>query len=113
MSKFMQIDIRILPFFEKTFEKNFPNIADLLQRLSYGEMVKKNPSFYDLVDAMVTILEHPDTPKEVKETIAPAVRKMNGLKETARDYLLSRKLNDLDRVLYQIEDQFEDLERSL
>ena len=113
MSKFMQIDIRIIPFFEKPFEKIFPKIVELLQSSSYGEILKKSISFYDLVDTMVTIMEHPDTPKEIKENIAPSVRKMQQLKETAREYLLSRKLNDLDRVLYQIEDQFEDLEGSL
>ena len=113
MSKFMQIDIRIIPFFEKPFEKIFPNIAELLQNSSYGEILKKGHSFYELVDTMVTIMEHPDTPKEVKEKIAPTVRKMYGLKETAREYLLARKLNDLDQVLYRIEDQFEDLEASL
>lgn len=113
MSKFMQIDIRIIPFFEKPFEKTFPNIAKLLRRLSYEEILKKGISFYDLIDTMVTIMEHPDTPKEIKETIAPVVRKMDDLKETAREYLLARKLNDLDQVFYQIEDQFEDLERFL
>ena len=113
MSKFMQIDIRIIPFFEKPFGKSFPNITELLRRLSYMEILKKDITFYDLIDTMETIMEHPDTPKEIKERIAPTVRKMRELKETAREYLLARKLNDLDRVLYQIEDQFEDLEGSI
>ncbi len=113
MSKFMQIDIRILPFFEKPFAKTFPNLTELLRTVSYEETLKKDLSFYDLVDTMMTIVEHPDTPTEVKQHIAPAVKKMHELKQKARESLLARKLNDLDQVLYQIEDQFEDLETSL
>ena len=110
MSKFMQIDIRILPFFEKSFEKSFPKIVDMLRGLSYEETLKKEISFYELIDTLQTIMEHPQTPTEIKETMAPIVKEMLPLKELAREYLLSRKLNDLDQTLYKIEDQFEDLE---
>jgi len=113
MSKFMQIDIRILPFFEKSFEKSFPKITDMLKALSFAEILKKEVSFYALVNTIQTIMEHPDTPAQGKADIAPVIKELCRLKEVAREYLLARKLNDLDKVLYQIEDQFEDLESSL
>lgn len=113
MSKFMQIDIRILPFFEKSFEKSFPKITDMLKGLSFKEILKKEVSFYSLIDTLQTIIDHPDTPAQIKEDIAPVLRELHQLKEVAREYLLARKLNELDKVLYQIEDQFEDLESSL
>ena len=113
MSQFMQIDIRVLPFFEVPFEKRFPHLVDLLRRFSYQEILKKEISFYDLVDTFVTISEHPDTPSDVREQMGPHVRKMETLKEEARDYLLARRLDDLDQTLYRIEDQFEDLEGAL
>jgi len=52
-------------------------------------------------------------PSGIKEKIDPYVTKMKALKKTAGELLLSRKLNELDRFLYQIEDQFLDLESSL
>ena len=110
MSQFMQIDIRVVPFFEVPFEKRFPHLVDLLRRLSYQEILKKEPSFYDLVDTFVTISEHPDTPTDVREQMGPYVGKMEKLKDQARDHLLARRLDDLDKTLYRIEDQFEDLE---
>ena len=110
MSQFMQIDIRVVPFFEVPFEKRFPHLVDLLRRLSYGDILKKEISFYDLVDTFATIFEHPDTPSGVREQMGPYVEKMEKLKDQAREHLLARRLDDLDKTLYGIEDQFEDLE---
>lgn len=110
MSQFMQIDIRVIPFFEVPFEKGFPHLVELLRRLFYGEALKKEPSFYELIDTMTTISEHPDTPSELKDLISPYVDKLEKLKAQARDHLLARRLDELDQILYRIEDQFEDLE---
>jgi hypothetical protein len=113
MSQFMQIDIRVIPFFEVPFEKRFPHLVELFRRLSYGEVIKKEPSFYELIDTMVTFSEHPDTPPELKDLLSPYVDKLENLKEKAREHLLARRLDELDKILYRIEDQFEDLEGAL
>ena len=113
MSKYMQIDIRLIPFYEKNFVKQFPKIARLLKECSYGTPPEKEVSMYALVDDLVNISQEPGTPKDIKNRIAPHVKKLSTLKETAREQLLSRKLNELDQSLYQIEDQFEDLENIL
>jgi len=113
MSQFMQIDIRVMPFFEVPLEKRFPGLVELLRRLGYGEVLKKDTSFYALIDTMVTIIHHPDTPSELKELVGPYVHRLAELKEEARDHLLARRLDELDQVLYRIEDQFEDLEGTL
>lgn len=113
MSQFMQNDIRVIPFFDVPFEKRFPHLVELLRRLSYGEALKKDPSFYELIDTMATLSEHPDIPSELKDTIRPYVDELKTLKEQARDHLLARRLDELDQILYRIEDQFEDLEGAL
>lgn len=110
MSQYMQIDISIRPFFEVPFEKRFPRLADLLRRLGYQETLQKEPSFYHLIDTLMTICDHPETPKNIREQISPFVGKLTALKAEARDQLLARRLDDLDRKLYEIEDQFEDME---
>ncbi len=113
MSQFMQIDIRVIPFFEVPFAKRFPHLIELFRRLSYGGILKKEPSFYDLVDTITTISEHPDTPSELRDMLSPYVGRLGKLKDQAREHLLARRLNELDRLLYRIEDQFEDLEGAL
>lgn len=113
MSQYMQIDIRVRPFFEKPFEKVFPNIANCLRQLSYHQLVEKEPALYHLIDDMAMISESPNTPPAIKKKLRPYVVKMEPLQETAREYLLTRRLNELDQALYRIEDLFQDLEGAL
>ena len=113
MSKYMQIDIRIIPFYEKRFEKGFPHISDLLRRMSYKDLVEKEISFYEMADAVESIAESPETPSDIRDRIAPYTKEIVKLKETAREYLLSRRLNELDKTLYRLEDAFEELEVAL
>lgn len=113
MSKYMQIDIRLIPFYERRFKNQFPNIAHLLTQMSYAELVEKEASLYEMADVLETIAENPDTPSDIRDAVSPYAERIMGLKEVARDHLLARRLNDLDQELYRMEDLFEDLERAL
>jgi hypothetical protein len=113
MSKYMQIDIRVVPIYERKFKKEFPHITDLFERMGRIELAEKEISFYDLVDNLFTIQNSPNLPAEVKRVIDPYVNRMVEIKKQAREHLLGRRLNELDQLLYQIEDQFEDLEQAI
>jgi len=113
MSKYMQVDIRLRPFYEKPLVKVFPKISKLMSGMDYKEPLEKGPSLYVIVDSLVSMSRDPMVPSDIKEKINPYITKMKALKETARELLLLRKLNELDQCLYQIEDQFLDLESSL
>lgn len=113
MSKYMQIDIRLIPFYERRFKERFPNIANLLKAMSYTELAEKEVSFYEMADALEAIAENPDTPADVRDAVSPYSERIMGLKEVARDHLLARRLNELDQALYRMEDIFEELEGAL
>lgn len=113
MSQYMQIDIRIVPFYEKPFVERFPNLSELLKRMSSKDLQTTDISFYALVDHIVSMSHDPDVPSDIKESIGPFVQEMSGVKKMARERLLARDLNELDQLLYKIEDQFEELESSL
>ncbi|MCF8146417.1 MAG: hypothetical protein K9N21_21125 [Deltaproteobacteria bacterium] len=113
MSKYMQIDIRLIPFYERRFKEEFPRIAKLLEERSYRELVEKGVSLYELADTLETIALSPHTPADLKEAISPYVSRIMEVKEVAREHLLARRLNELDQALYRMEDVFEDLERAL
>ena len=113
MSQYMQIDIKLLPFYEKRFKTHFPKLAKLLQSLSYAEPLEKEMSLYTLVDVLQRIHRDPKTPPDVKSKVDPHLRKLLPLRDEARELLLGRRLNALDQVLYRIEDEFEDLEHGL
>lgn len=113
MSQYMQIDIRVIPVYEKRFEKQFPHMADLLRRMSYKELVEKETSFYEMADALEAIAGSPNTPSDLRGVISPYVEKIVRVKEVAREHLLARRLNELNQALYRMEDGFEDLEGAI
>ena len=113
MSKYMQIDIRLIPFYEKPFKKAFPKIADLLKEMDYTRPLEKDISLYDLVDYLEDMTHSPAIASDLKERLRQALNQLMPMKEVAREQLLSRRLNDLDRTLYQMEDLFEALESGL
>lgn len=113
MSQYMQIDIRLIPIYEKGFVKQFPRIARLLREWSPRTQPETELSMYALVDYVADLSHEPRLPPDIKNRIAPYVKKLSTLKETAREQLLSRDLKALDQSLYRIEDQFEDLEQIL
>lgn len=113
MSRHMQIDIRLIPFYEKPFKKLFPKLAALLREHGYTSPLEQDVSLYDLVDVLADMTYAPSVPRDVKDRIDPHVPVLQGLQETARDELLARRLDVLDATLYRLEDAFEDLERGL
>jgi len=96
VSKYMQVDIRVIPFY-----------------VSHKDLVEREISFYEMADYLETITDNPDTPSDVRDKLGPYAEKIMELKEIAREHLLSRRLNEMDQVLYQMEDQFVDLEEVL
>lgn len=109
----MQIDIRLTPFYDKSFGENFPKLAELLDRIPYGEHRKRELSLYEMIDVLHGGLYEDTFPNDLKQRLKPLLEHLWLLKKSARDHLLARRLNELDQILYQIEDQFEELERSL
>jgi hypothetical protein len=45
--------------------------------------------------------------------MAPYISTLLTRKQTAREHLLARRLNEMDKVLYELEDDFEELEGAL
>jgi len=113
MSRTMQIDIRLIPFYEKPFKRMFPRFASLLRETGYSEPLERDVSLYDLVDYLLDILHEPGVSGDVKERIGSHGSRLAALKESAREQLLARRLNELDESLYRIEDAFTEMERVL
>lgn len=112
MSKYMQIDIRLVPFYEKGFKSHFPKLAKALENAEYLDSRDLGPSLYDLVDVLRRMNLDPQVPGPVKNRMRPFLEKLTALRDAAREALLARRLNELDHLLYRLEDEFEDLEKS-
>jgi hypothetical protein len=113
MSQYMQIDIRILPFYEKGIKTHFPKLAAFLETHKFLTSKDKEPSLYVLVDFLHTMDIDPAVVSPIKEAIRPFLKRLSSIQDHAREALLARRLNELDRLLYELEDEFENLEASL
>lgn len=113
MSKYMQIDITIKPVYKKKFSKQFSNLSRVLKNLGYRKSVEKEPCFYELVDTFESIMRNKEISDFDKERLQPFYVKLKELKKEAIEFLLARKLDKLDKVLYQLEDTFQELEKEL
>lgn len=113
MSRHMQIDIRLLSFYERGFRTHFPKLARAMESCGYKDPVKTETSLYDLVDVLRSMGNDREAPDSLKDILKPFLEKLVPLKDASREELLARRLNSLDRLLYTMEDDFEALEKAL
>ena len=113
MSKYMQIDIKIVPFYKGGFSKCFPRIFEFCKKVGYGAYVVKDKTLYELVDILESMVKNDSVPEDYRKEFQPYYQKAMDIKKEAREMLLSRKLNELDSLLYRLEDLFEDLDREI
>jgi len=113
MSKHMQIDIRLLSFYERGFKGHFPKLAKVMETCGYKDAVEEEISLYALVDILRSMSDEEKLSPSVRDKIRLFAEKLVPLKEAAREELLARRLNSLDQILYTMEDDFEDLEKAI
>ena len=114
MSKFMQIDIRLLPAYGTGGLKgSFPHLFEFLTHNGYDLAVAKEPSLYEMVEVMSRIKNDPHVREESKKPISGKLSELVTVRDQARELLLTRRLNELDRLLYRLEDLFDELDANL
>lgn len=112
MSKFMEIEIKLVPAYGSGgFAGRFPNLAKFLKDCGYERVLEEEPSLYQLVDVLTRVSNDPAIADRAKSAIARMHDKIQKVRDEAREYLLGRHLNELDKTLYRLEDLFNDLEQ--
>ena len=110
MSKYMQIDIRLLPAYgEGGLREAFPHLFSLLEDSGYDLVIEKEPSLYEMVEVMIRIRNDPHVREGAKKAITAKLDELVKVRDEAREALLARRLNELDRLLYRLEDLFRGL----
>ena len=114
MSEFSQIDIRVTPVYgEGGLSRAFPHLARLLKDYRYTLVLNEEPSLYAMVDVLIRVKNDPAVPETAKRAILQREREFVKVRDQAREQLLGRRLNELDRTLYVLEDLFKELEKEL
>ena len=114
MSKYMQIDIRLLPVYGAGGLKGaLPNLFEFLDSNGYDLVIDKEPSLYEMVEVMIRVKNDPHVRPGSKKSIVSKLGELIKVRDLARESLLARRFDELDRFLYRLEDLFDDLEADL
>ena len=107
----MQITVTVQPFYSKNFEENFPKLARRLISLC-PDLISPEPSLYELAGQIDKLLYRTDG-THLREVLLQRKDDLKTIYKTAQEKIASRNLSDADKLLYRIEDIFEEIESEL
>ena len=111
MSKHMQIKVAVTPFYQGEFGQAYPRLARHLGYLD-RPLVESNPSLYALTGQLDKLLYTFDGTK-LREVLLRHREKLQGLKPNIDENLSNWNLAQADKLLYQMEDVFDEIEAEL
>jgi hypothetical protein len=111
MSKTMQITVSVKPYYHADFQDVYPKLARHLGYLD-RELVQQNPSLYQLAGRLdELLLKYDSTP--LREVLLPQRDKLLQLHKDIEKHIADWNLAQADKLLYKLEDVFDDLEARL
>lgn len=111
MSKYMQITVTVRPHYQIDLEETYPKLARHLSYLD-KDLVKQNPSLYELVTKLDKLLYTFDGTK-LREVLLQHREKLQNLHKNIEENIADRNLAEADLLLYHIEDIFDEIESEL
>jgi hypothetical protein len=112
MSKYMQMRIRILPYYKKGLIGAFPRIANRLSFVN-KEWAEEGPSLFEIVGGLDKLLYELEGNPPFREVLLQHRSKLHGLYEKIEGNIADWHLAKADQSLYEIEDIFDEIEREL
>jgi hypothetical protein len=111
MSKFMQLTVTVRPYYQKDLQGTYPKLARDLGYLD-SSLSTRNPSLYELVGQLDQFLyRHDGTP--LRAVLLRHTEKLRNLHKLIQENIADWKLAEADKLLYSIEDTFEEIELEL
>ena len=111
MSKYMQLTVTVRPYYSKDLEGNYPKLERHLRRLD-AELVKRDPSLYELVGQLDQLLFRAEG-TQLRELLLRHSEKLRNFHKSIQENIADWKLVQADRLLYSIEDIFDEIESEL
>jgi hypothetical protein len=111
MSKYMQLTVTIRPYYPRDLERAYPKLARYLMRLD-PSLENRNPSLYELVGELDQLLyRHEGT--QLREVLLRHAEKLRNQHKIIQENIADWKLAQADKLLYSIEDTFDEIESEL
>ena len=111
MSKNMQLTVTVRPYYKKDFEKAYPRMARSMGHLDPA-LTERSPSLYELAGQWDQLLYRFDgTP--LGQVLLKHKKEINTLYQKIQENIADWKLAEADKLLYSIEDIFDEMESDL
>jgi hypothetical protein len=111
MSKTMQLTVTVRPYYQKDLQGTYPKLARDLGYLD-ASLANRNPSLYELVGQLDQLLyRHDGTP--LREVLLRHGEKLRNQYKNIQENIADWKLAQADKLLYGIEDIFDEIESEL
>jgi len=111
MSKYMQLTVTVRPYYQKDLEGIYPKLARNLGYLD-SSLANRNPSLYELAGQLEQLLYRHDG-TQLREALLRHSEKLRSLHNNIQDNIADWKLAQADKLLYSIEDTFDEIESEL
>ena len=111
MSKYMHISVSIKPYYGGDLQQTYPKLARHLGHLD-AVLVQRNPSLYELAAGLDKLLYAFDG-TTLREVLLGHREKLKSLHESIEGNMANWNLSEVDRLLYKLEDVFDDIEAEL
>ena len=112
MSKYMQLTVRVRTYHKKGLEADYPKIAKALSFLD-EKWTGEDLSLFDIAGRMDRLLYDAEGNPAFREILLKHKDNLRKLNKKAEAHIADWNLADADKVLYQIEDVFDQIEWEL
>lgn len=111
MSKHMQLTVTVTPYYRSDLEAVYPRLARHLRHLD-PDLAKRNPSLHELAGQLDQVLSRVEATR-LKQVFSGHRDKLRELHKKITELIADWKLAEADRLLYGIEDVFDEMEAEL
>jgi hypothetical protein len=112
MSKYMQMKVTIVPYYQAGFKKAYPKLTHALSLVDKA-ITEKEPALFELVGRLDKLLYQLDGNEPVRKIILQHRQKLFDLYEDIEGDIADWQLAKADQALYKMEDAFDEIEREL
>ncbi len=112
MSKYMQLKVRITPYYKKDMASDYPHIYSGLNYLNEA-WLEKEPSFFDIVGKLDKLLYDLEGNPPFREILLKHQDELRNLHKEVEAHIADWELAKADKALYQMEDIFDKIEWEL
>lgn len=111
MSKYMQLTVTVRPFYEREMKIVYPKLVRYLRQADPG-LLDRDPSLYELAGQLDSLLYISDG-TSLRAVLLRHGDLLRSTHKKVQENIADRNLAQADKLLYTLEDIFDDIESDL